>query len=68
MSLKHEGDKVIAFEKGNLLFVFNFNTHQSFEHYRIGTKWDREHKLILDTDSVNEPSHNKAMFGGHSRV
>jgi len=28
ISLKHEDDKVIAFEKGDLLFVFNFNTHK----------------------------------------
>jgi len=26
VSLKHEIDKVISFERGELLFIFNFNT------------------------------------------
>jgi 1,4-alpha-glucan branching enzyme len=52
VSLKHEGDKVIAFEKGSLLFVFNFNSHKSYEHYRIGTRWTVEHELVMDTDMV----------------
>lgn len=69
MSLKHEDDKVLAFEKGDLLFVFNFNSHKSFEHYRIGTKWPTEHDLVLDTDGVLQIDLcTKALFGGHSRV
>lgn len=52
VSLKHEDDKVIAFERGKLLFVFNFHPTKSFEHYRIGTKWGVDHELVLDTDDV----------------
>lgn len=60
VSLKHEGDKVLAFERGPLLFVFNFHPTKSFEHYRIGTKWLCDHKLVLDSDDER--------FGGHNRV
>jgi 1,4-alpha-glucan branching enzyme len=52
----HEKDKLIVFEKGDLLFIFNFHPSQSFEHYRIGTKWSSDHKIILDTD--------ESRFGG----
>lgn len=36
VSWKHEGDKVIAFERGGVLFVFNFHPTQSFTDYRVG--------------------------------
>ena len=50
ISTKHEDDKVIVFEKGDLLFVFNFHPVKSFEGYQIGTKWGSKHKIILDSD------------------
>jgi Alpha amylase, C-terminal all-beta domain. len=34
VSTKHEGDKVIIFERAGLLFAFNFNGTQSFTDYR----------------------------------
>ena len=50
VSTQHEKDKVIVFEKGELLFVFNFHPTSSFENYKIGTKWGTEHGIILDSD------------------
>ena len=50
ISTKHEDDKVIVFEKGDLLFAFNFHPIKSFEGYQIGTKWGSKHKIILDSD------------------
>ena len=50
VSTQHEKDKVIVFEKGDLLFVFNFHPYRSFENYKIGTKWKSEHRIILDSD------------------
>ena len=50
VSTKHEKDKIIVFEKGDLLFVFNFHPEKSFESYRIGTKWASQHRIILDSD------------------
>lgn len=56
----HEKDKLIVFEKGDLLFVFNFHPSTSFEHYRIGTKWNSEHIILLDSDQEE--------FGGKDRL
>jgi len=60
ISLICEKDKLIVFEKGDLLFIFNFHPTQSFEHYRIGTKWASDHKILLDTD--------ESRFGGYDRL
>ncbi|KAJ3258403.1 alpha-1,4-glucan branching enzyme [Boothiomyces macroporosus] len=59
-SLKHEGDKIIVFEKDDLLFVFNFHPTKSFTDYRVGTSGKTEHVVVLDTDSK--------YFGGHGRI
>jgi 1,4-alpha-glucan branching enzyme len=59
-TLKHEGDKVIVFEKDNLIFVFNFHPTKSFIDYRIGTKFNTRHQIVLSSD-------NK-QFGGLQRV
>ena len=50
ISTKHEDDKFIVFEKGDLLFIFNFHPVKSFGGYQIGTKWSSRHKIILDSD------------------
>jgi 1,4-alpha-glucan branching enzyme len=36
VSMKHQDDKVIAFERAGLVFVFNFHTSKSFTDYRVG--------------------------------
>mmetsp|Transcript_27138 Transcript_27138/g.58966 ORF Transcript_27138/g.58966 Transcript_27138/m.58966 type:complete len:434 (-) Transcript_27138:28-1329(-) len=59
VSLKHEDDKLIAFEKGPLVFVFNFHPTKSYEHYRIGVNTAGTYRTVLDSDA--------AVFGGHSR-
>jgi hypothetical protein len=35
VSWKHEGDKVVVFERAGLLFVFNFHTSKSFSDYKV---------------------------------
>ena len=60
MTLAHEDDKIIIFERGNLVFIFNFHPTKSFEHYRVGTKWGCDHICVLDTD--------EERFGGHERL
>lgn len=60
VSLAHESDKVIVFEKGDLVFVFNFHPSKSYEAYRVGTKHDTQHKIVYDTD--------RGEFGGHDRL
>ncbi|CAD5215229.1 unnamed protein product [Bursaphelenchus xylophilus] len=60
VSWKHESDKVVAFERGGLVFIFNFNGHQSFTDYKIGVEVHGMYKIVLDSDSEE--------FGGHNRL
>lgn len=60
ISLNHEDDKIIVFEKGTLLFIFNFHPSKSFEGYKVGTQMSKPHKIVLNTDSK--------FFGGHERI
>ncbi|XP_001361183.3 1,4-alpha-glucan-branching enzyme [Drosophila persimilis] len=60
VSWKHEGDKIIAFERAGLVFVFNFHIHQSFTGYRVGTNWAGTYQAVLSSDDPR--------FGGHNRI
>jgi 1,4-alpha-glucan branching enzyme len=48
--LLHDGDKVVAYRRGPLVFVFNFHPSQSFTDYRIPVPDAKDYKLILNTD------------------
>ena len=63
VSLKHEDDKIIVFEKGDLLFVFNFHPYKSFENYKIGTKWGTKHKIVLDSDEFRFFGKGRLEYG-----
>nr|WVH01980.1 1,4-alpha-glucan-branching enzyme [Naematelia aurantialba] len=60
VSLKHEGDKVIVFERAGLLFIFNFHPSNSFVDYRVGVDTPGEYKVVLTSD--------EKRFGGHERI
>ncbi|KAJ2676181.1 alpha-1,4-glucan branching enzyme [Coemansia spiralis] len=60
VTLKHEGDKVLAFERGNLLWIFNFDPTRSYTDYRIGTAWAGKYTVALSTDDT--------QFLGQGRV
>ena len=51
ISLKHEGDKVIVFERAGLLWIFNFHPNSSFSDYRVGVEQEGTYKIVLNTDS-----------------
>jgi len=36
VSWKHQDDKVLVFERGGALFVFNFHVNKSFTDYKVG--------------------------------
>ncbi len=57
--LIHDGDKMIAFERDGLVFVFNFHPNQSFTDYAIDVS-PGAYRLALNTDN---PS-----FGGFDLV
>lgn len=60
VSWKHEDDKVIAFERNNLLFIFNFHYCKSFTDYRIGVELAGKYKIVLSSDDKE--------FGGFDRI
>ncbi len=53
------GDQVLAFDRGNYLFVMNFNPINSFTDYGVPAQ-PIDYKIILNSDSNN--------FGGFGRV
>ena len=59
-SCKDDSDKVIVFERGDLVFVFNWNPTKSFSDYRIGCKEKTTYKLVLSSDNPE--------FGGYSNL
>lgn len=59
MSEKHEGNKIIAFERAGL-FIFNFHPSKSYTDYRVGTALPGKFKIVLDSDA--------AEYGGHQRL
>nr|XP_003469368.1 1,4-alpha-glucan-branching enzyme [Cavia porcellus] len=60
VSEKHEDNKIITFERANLLFIFNFHPSKSFTDYRVGTALPGKFKIVLDSDA--------AAYGGHQRL
>ncbi|KAI9374147.1 1,4-alpha-glucan-branching enzyme [Aspergillus egyptiacus] len=59
ISLKHEGDKVLVFERAGLLWVLNFHPTNSFTDYRVGVDVAGTYRIVLDTDDTE--------FGGLGR-
>ena len=56
---EHSDNKVIAFRRAGLLFVFNLHPSQSHADYRFQAP-SGKYRMILDSDA---PS-----FGGHGRL
>ncbi|KAK4165057.1 alpha-glucan branching enzyme [Cladorrhinum sp. PSN259] len=59
ISLKHEGDKVIVFERGGAVFVFNFHHTSSFTDYRIGVDVAGRYKVVLNSDTKEHGGFNR---------
>ncbi len=55
---ENDHDKVLAFSRGELLFVFNFHPTNSFTDYGIPVRG--KFRIILDSDSKE--------FGGYDRI
>jgi 1,4-alpha-glucan branching enzyme len=51
--------KIIVFGRADLIFVFNFNPHQSFTDYRFEAP-PGKYKMLLDSDAPK--------YGGHGRL
>ena len=53
-----DGNKVLAFLRNDMVFIFNFHPHRSYEGYRIPA-YPGRYRLILDTDNES--------YGGFGR-
>ncbi|KAF5747820.1 Starch branching enzyme 2.1 isoform 1 [Tripterygium wilfordii] len=60
ISRKDEGGRIIVFERGNLVFVFNFHWTNSYSDYRVGCLKPGKYKIVLDSDDP--------LFGGFNRI
>ena len=60
LTLTHETDKVIVFERGPLVFVFNFHPTSSYTDYLIGVENPGEYHVVLNSD--------EEQFDGFCRV
>lgn len=60
VSLKHEVDKIIAFERNGLLFIFNLHPTESFTDYRIGVEVPGTYRIVLNSD--------RKEYGGYNRI
>ncbi|XP_062117534.1 1,4-alpha-glucan-branching enzyme 2-2, chloroplastic/amyloplastic-like [Humulus lupulus] len=60
ISRKDETDRVIVFERGDLVFVFNFHWANSYFDYRVGCSRPGKYKIVLDSDD--------SLFGGFNRL
>ncbi|KAF9957715.1 alpha-1,4-glucan branching enzyme [Modicella reniformis] len=60
VSLKHESDKVLTFDRAGAIFIFNLHPTKSFSDYRIGVPNAGEYRVLLNTDDPR--------FRGHGRV
>ncbi len=56
----HEDNKVIAYEKGGHLFIFNFHYENSYRELFIQTNEKAEYKVVLSSDDE--------CFGGYNRI
>lgn len=59
ISLKHEGDKVIVFERAGLVFIFNFHPSESYSDYRIGVEDAGTYRVVLSSDSESVGGFNR---------
>lgn len=55
-----EVDRLIIYEKGELVYIMNFHTSKSYEHYLVGTNWKSDHMILYETD--------EERFSGHQRL
>ncbi len=55
-----EKQKLLAFRKGGLIFLFNFNNSESFCQYELPTEKVGEYKIVFNSD--------EKIFGGQGRI
>lgn len=49
--MAHEEQKLIIYEKGDLLYIFNWHCENSYTDYQIGTDCASDHFIVLESDA-----------------
>ncbi|KII65667.1 1,4-alpha-glucan-branching enzyme [Thelohanellus kitauei] len=60
VSKHHQDDKIICFERGSLLWVFNFHPTKSYCDYRVPVSTQKDYRVVLCSDDE--------IFDGQNRV
>lgn len=53
VSSQHEADKVIVFERADLVFVFNFHPSNDYSDYKVGVRDHGRYRVCLDSDAFD---------------
>jgi 1,4-alpha-glucan branching enzyme len=56
----HQEDKILIYEKGNYVFVFNFHPNKSYDGYFVPVGKSGTYEVILSSDD--------GAFGGFDRI
>ncbi|MBN1932334.1 MAG: alpha amylase C-terminal domain-containing protein [Desulfobacterales bacterium] len=57
---EHSDDKILAFERGNLIFVFNFHSTHSYNDYRLEAT-PGKYRMIFDSDATEYDGHGRLI-------
>ena len=60
LKLIHQGDHILAYERGGLVFVFNFDPQYDHNDYIIPVSVGRDHEVVFTSDDPE--------FGGFGRI
>ncbi|KAG0581581.1 hypothetical protein KC19_4G262800 [Ceratodon purpureus] len=60
ISCTSESEKLIVFERGDLVFVFNWHPTTTYSGLKVGCEIPGKYRICLDSDA--------AEFGGHARL
>ena len=60
LCLIHDADKIIAYERGGLVFVFNYHPFHSYDGYAIPVQKEGKYEVLFTTDDWE--------FGGYGRI
>ena len=58
--LVHNGDNVMAYTKGDAMFIFNFDPNRCYDGYLIPTAAEGDYQVIMSTEDY--------CYGGYGRI
>ena len=56
----HQDDKILMYNKEDVVFVFNFHPHKSFEGYFVPVEFEGTYEVVLSSDD--------GVYGGYNRI